>query len=158
MSQEPFEDQMASAALYFQTLARTLGKDWHDLYAQHLRGELSVSESATLANPLWYEGVGLITPGRAHRSFAYRPDGFSVCESLRLWNYECPLSGPLQIDHVFPWALGGPTKVNNAMYLCREHNLAKGHDIHLISWASSNFEWLEQEIEDVRLILAEAAP
>lgn len=49
----------------------------------------------------------------------------------------------MHVDHRFPFALGGPTIPENALFLCREHNMLKGHDVHLNAWNESEFTWLD---------------
>jgi hypothetical protein len=48
----------------------------------------------------------------------------------------------MEIDHLFPYSLGGPTIAVNAIYLCRRHNLGKSVDIHLIPW-EEGFPWVD---------------
>jgi len=38
----------------------------------------------------------------------------------------CGAAGPLEIDHVWPWSRGGPTKLSNLQTLCRHCNRWKG--------------------------------
>lgn len=50
---------------------------------------------------------------------------------------------------MFPFALGGPTRPDNALILCRVHNRLKGHDVHLLPWESHEFRWLGEQVSKV---------
>ena len=56
----------------------------------------------------------------------------------------------MHVDHRFPYALGGPSDPSNAIFLCREHNLLKGHDVHLNKWVPEEFLWLDSLIDEVK--------
>ena len=87
----------------------------------------------TLIHKNWFEELGLthVDP-RGPKYFTPAPKN-SRCQSIRIWNYECPIDDPkIHVDHTFPRAKGGYTHYQNAMYLCEEHNLDKSSDIHII--------------------------
>lgn len=149
--------RIESAETYFRYLAAVRYGSWDDIYAQYSGGTLTLPEAAVLVHPRWRDQLGRETPYRRQRSYAMPPPAYAACASNSVWGYECPLSGPLQTDHRFPWALGGPTSPTNAVYLCSDHNLMKGHDVHLIEWTQENFAWLHDEIEEVRSLLRSAA-
>lgn len=90
--------------------------------------------------------LGTPTPFRAKRTFSFVAAKQDLCASEELWGYACPFDGPMHVDHLFPYGLGGPTHPANAVYLCRDHNLAKGHDVHLHPWTVNWFTWLAAEI------------
>lgn len=51
---------------------------------------------------------------------------------LKRDNYECQKCGTsydLQIDHIYPFSLGGGNEVSNLQALCRQCNLSKGASI-----------------------------
>jgi hypothetical protein len=66
------------------------------------------------------------------------------CFSMALWGYECEIDLPLAADHLFPWALGGPTDPRNKIFLCKCHNGLKGSDIHLYPWETGEPLWLRE--------------
>ena len=72
------------------------------------------------------------------------------CEAHQYWGYSCAggwrnaadfvenLSdtdaNTLQLDHSFPYSLGGVTNIENRAVLCGLHNGIKAHDIHVWQW------------------------
>ena len=72
----------------------------------------------------------------------------AACQSRVLWGYACPFEGALEIDHLFPYGLGGPTRRENAMVLCAQHNRMKAHDIHVLPWeAIGLWQWIDGQVE-----------
>jgi hypothetical protein len=80
------------------------------------------------------------------RSFEAAPllEG-APCEAERIWGYRCdlPLEYARQQDHLFPYALGGPTEARNRLTLCSWHNQVKFVDIHLFPWEEGEPLWLD---------------
>lgn len=145
--------RLESAETYFRYLSTVRLGDWESSYEQYVQGTLSIPQAAVLVHPMWREGFGRDTPRHSPRSFTSPPPSYEVCASETVWGYSCPLETQLQTDHRFPWGLGGPTTPSNAVYLCKDHNLMKGHDVHLLSWTDENFAWLHDEIEEVRNLI-----
>ncbi|MFJ2520480.1 hypothetical protein ACIOWF_16030 [Cellulosimicrobium cellulans] len=144
------QERITSAHRYFRCLRDAMETGWDRLYSRHHDGQSSTSESLVLVHPVWLEQSGRTTPSRAARGFQRRVPNFEVCASPVLWGYDCPNGTGLEVDHLFPYALGGPTVFTNALYLCGDHNRAKGHDVHLIPWEQTDrFSWLADEIESV---------
>lgn len=57
------------------------------------------------------------------------------CGSRRVWGYECPgAEDRLQLDHAWPYALGGRSVAENGVWLCGPHNHAKSWDVHCYTW------------------------
>jgi hypothetical protein len=148
-----FLSRIQSAETYFRYLAAVRYGNWASVYKRYVGGELSLPESAVLVHPMWRDQIARDTPNRRQRSYAVPPPAYSTCAASTVWGYTCPMGGALQTDHRFPWALGGPTSPDNAVYLCSDHNLMKGHDVHLIEWTPENFEWLHDEIEEVHCLI-----
>jgi hypothetical protein len=144
-----------SAQVYFRYLARVQFLEWGDIYSDYLAGGLILPEAAVLIPPRWRSHLEGETRSRRQRAFTTPPPAYASCAAHSVWGYACPMVNcALQTDHRFPWALGGPTRPENAVYLCHEHNLMKGHDVHLIEWTPNEFSWLRDEIEEVRYLLA----
>lgn len=82
----------------------------------------------------WRTGIKLIDyrgPDRFLRKEL--PEQRSICELERIWGYKCnnPLnSDDIQYDHLWPYALGGATNVDNLLALCPFHNFIKSNDYH----------------------------
>lgn len=74
------------------------------------------------------------------------------CSSFALWGYDCEMELPLAADHLFPWALGGPTDARNKIFLCRCHNGVKGSDVHLYPWELGEPVWLREVLVRVSAI------
>ncbi len=91
---------------------------------------------------------------RGRRAFASarRPAG-GKCQSLLVWGYECPLRSPvaeLEMDHAWPFSLGGQSVPSNGVLLCRLHNRAKSHDVHNYDWPEMWPSWLLLMLSAVR--------
>lgn len=155
MDVDLLEARLNSAHRYFVRLNQATRRGWEQLLAEHDAGTLALDESLALIHPMWVEDVGTPPTGRRSRSFTHSIPSYEVCGSELLWGYECPFGPQLEVDHLFPWSLGGPTLPGNALYLCRNHNRAKGHDVHLVPWEDeSRFAWLPDRIEDIRRLRA----
>lgn len=150
------ETRLATAGRYFRALRQALGSEWSVLHDRFQSGDLVFPETLVLIHPMWLEGINAYAPNRRHRSFNLRAPAFESCASNLVWGYSCPFPRDLETDHLFPWGLGGPTRSENAVYLCVNHNRAKGHDVHLIPWEkpSQHFSWLPDEIAEVEKLLA----
>lgn len=152
MKPEEASRRIAAAHDYFVFLLRTMSEPWDALFARYRSGALSLVEAVTLVHPNRIP-EDRVTPGRCTRTFTAAIPNYEWCHSEELWGYECPFAPVLEIDHLFPWALGGPTYPENAVYLCRDHNRAKGHDLHLIPWDEQSFSWLPRAINEVARLL-----
>ena len=146
-------ERYRSAERYFRFLSESRRLPWVALYGQYEDGQLDLPELATLVHPQWTTDFSVVTRRRQHRAFSQGVGNHHVCASEELWGYTCPFDSPLQVDHRFPWALGGPTCTSNALYLCRDHNLAKGHDVHVLAWRQYEFDWLVDEVEEIAMRL-----
>jgi 5-methylcytosine-specific restriction endonuclease McrA len=59
-------------------------------------------------------------PAQVRRA-VYERDG-ARCAHIDTEGRRCTEQGQLEIDHIVPWALGGPTTVDNLRLACRGHN------------------------------------
>lgn len=112
---------------------------------------LNLGEKLVLIHPDWLRDSGasddVIARIRGPRAFS--ASTFGRCSAERLWGYECPLGSRCEMDHLWPYAFGGPTKPGNAVILCREHNALKGIDIHAYPWEepiAPALVWLDEQV------------
>jgi hypothetical protein len=146
--------RLDAARSYFSALREATSRDWSALWDRYQAGSLSDAEALALIHPVWLEGVSGSTPSRRRRTFGLVIPNYESCASSQIWGYACPFERRLEVDHLFPWGLGGPTRPENAVYLCQNHNRAKGHDVHLIPWErAETFAWLGDEIAETARLL-----
>jgi hypothetical protein len=144
------ETRISLARDYLEALARTFQSDWLDLYQQYKEGQLPLTDAMALAHPENYpelhDGIDI----RGERAFPplRHPHGLR-CESALIWGYTCGLdpAGALAADHLFPWAMGGPTVATNQVMLCRYHNLVKTSDVHVYPWERGEPQWLREVVD-----------
>jgi hypothetical protein len=136
--------RIAHARRYIEALEWSQGVRWPEEYQRYVAGNLEVEEAVALAHPMHY-GPNSPERVRGQRSFGGEP-GLSArpCGAERLWGYTCPRihESALAADHLFPYALGGPTLGTNKLYLCSFHNQVKTSDIHLYPWEEGEPPWL----------------
>jgi hypothetical protein len=142
-----FERRINTARQYFDFLYATINMSWLELQERHPSSSLTLPQRVTLIHPARHDE--LVTRSRFTRRFSQGIPNYETCASKVLWGYECLGPNQLEIDHLFPYALGGPTLPQNALYLCKEHNRAKGHDVHLVPWSVKQFAWLDGEISEL---------
>lgn len=150
-----FSGRVDSAARYHYFLSEHSDSSWLDvLGAIEHDAETGIPELMVLLHPQWHKELGFkaTSDPRGINSFA-SASLRAKCRADELWGYQCPyVETKIHIDHTFPFARGGATKDDNAMYLCREHNLSKSTDLHLLPWESFlNRQWI---IDELRLFLA----
>lgn len=81
-----------------------------------------------------------------------RPSGLK-CESMLVWGYTCPMgtsAGDLELDHSWPFSLGGRSEASNGVWLCTLHNRAKSSDVHNYEWREDWPSWLMQFLTLIR--------
>lgn len=107
----------------------------------------------TLALALLSPEVAPVEPSvwksiRGSRAFPYAPYPVGDhCWSHLVWGYSCPRKDGLQLDHQWPYSLGGPSSVENGIWLCRMHNRAKSDDVHLYVWPTDTWpSWVTRRI------------
>jgi hypothetical protein len=139
-----------TAHAYLTALSAMRAERWTDLFASW--SSLAIHERLVLVHPDWIRDAG---GGQQEVLEIQGPRGFRInngpqpCSSSRLWGYGCPLESPCQYDHLWPYALGGPTKPGNAVPLCRHHNALKGVDIHAYPWEEVPFPgglWIDNQV------------
>lgn len=135
--------------LYFERLRAAMTGTWHEALASYVESDDRVLDGLVLIHPVWLEDAGDGLPDiRGPRAFAHKAHG-EICRAPLVWGYSCPGTA-MEIDHMFPYGLGGPTRADNGLVLCREHNRLKGHDVHLLPWQSYDFPWLDEQIAKMR--------
>jgi hypothetical protein len=141
----------ASAFRYHDFLSRYNDCSWIDvLGAIETNIDAGMPEVLVLLHPKWHEELSFQASSDPRGLGSFSPAGIRAqCRSHELWGYQCPYEGvKIHIDHTFPFARGGATKDDNAMYLCREHNLSKSTDIHSIPWEIfRNKKWILDELK-----------
>jgi len=144
---------------YLESLDQCRSQDWFGIRSQW--ESLQIWERLVLIHPDWLRDAGLtpieIEEVLGPRAFTVgRPGG--PCASLRIWGYECAGRSKIEADHLWPYALGGPTAPGNAIALCRDHNYLKGVDIHAYPWEEDPAAcslWLENQVAKVAFALGE---
>jgi hypothetical protein len=141
----PFEFRMKAAQRYHDFRNLSEDKSWYQLFdLLDTNQDLGIPEALVLLDPKYYQQIGVNDP-RGDRLFPPAEPG-ARCRSLEIWGYKCPyVGGKIHIDHVFPQSKGGLTHPQNAMHLCREHNMSKHTDIHMIPWEKmiKGNEWIK---------------
>ena len=137
MNNLDFASRNLATQRYHDFLSRGSDKSWIDILNEVDESKIyGLPEVLVLLHPRWHLQLGF-TPAsdpRGAASFAVARS-MAKCRSGELWGYECPYTeSKIHIDHTFPFARGGATSADNAMYLCVEHNLSKSTDIHNIPW------------------------
>ncbi len=144
---DTLEFRVRAAENYLAAVANPPWRDWLEGYEQFLRGQLDPRQALALADPDGWPDSTSVAHRRAF--LGARFDSHVVitpgmtCESHVLFGAPCPFRRPLQCDHLFPQARGGPTDQANLLMLCDLHNQAKGDDVHLYPWERNDPpEWL----------------
>lgn len=142
-----YEVRLNSASRYHSILAKHLHSNWIEVYEDIESSTIcGISEAMVLLHPRWYQEIGLnsVSDPRGPASFSGLKQK-AKCRAKELWGYECPYLGTeIHVDHTFPYSRGGFTQPENAMYLCREHNLSKSTDLHLIPWETfPSLNWIQ---------------
>ena len=134
MVENIYEKRLECAHRYFEFSNKRKHYSWFDkLLLINDDAHTGLPELLVLLNPENYEPLGLPDP-RGSTTFQPAHEN-AKCRSKELWGYACPFEeAQIHVDHSFPRNRGGMTHPDNAMYLCREHNLSKSTDIHLIPW------------------------
>lgn len=139
-----FSARIEQGRLYFETLGLMFRQaSWDDAHDLHVAGGSQRASALALIHPAWLETEDF-SEIRGSRSFGFEAMGES-CQAPLIWGYSCPNSA-IEVDHMFPYSLGGPTRADNGLLLCRDHNRLKGHDVHLIPWERYSFPWLADQL------------
>ena len=159
----------AFAGKYFVTLKSLWAAgdpvaEW--LKLRDRRTELEVHQVMALIHPRFYqlsERYVLARSGKARcpirgdARFQERQRPMQKrCECRAFWGYDCDgkwihagdivdgvddvSSNKIEMDHSFPYALGGVTELENLRQLCGLHNRLKASDIHIWPWD----EWCDR--------------
>ena len=150
MTKIDFSLRLGSAFRYHNFLSIHENSTWLEVLEEiETNNDMGIPEVLVLLHPRWHAELQFTSTSdpRGVTSFS----GAAIrakCRSQELWGYECPYNGSkIHIDHTFPFARGGATKDDNAMYLCKEHNLSKSTDLHLVPWETfSQKIWTRDEL------------
>lgn len=102
---------------------------------------------APLSDERWRKHRGTRVFPAARRSSGLK------CQSMLVWGYSCPFAATpseLELDHSWPYALGGRSEPSNGVWLCTLHNRAKSHDVHNYEWPENWPSWLLQMLALIR--------
>ena len=154
MISSDFSLRINAASRYHYYLSRNSDSTWLDVLSSIEQDEeAGIPEVMVLLHPRWHTELGFQTASdpRGLDSFPSASPR-AKCRADELWGYQCPYRDiKIHIDHTFPFARGGATKDDNAMHLCKEHNLSKSTDLHLVPWETFvNKQWI---IDGLRLFL-----
>ncbi len=147
-----FQYRVKCGESYFNELDKVLSHDWIDSYSV----DRSIFTKLALIHPENLHALDLTEqqlleingPRNFKKSTFHRE-----CQSDLIWGYKCLSTECLQQDHLFPYSLGGATNTKNRIFLCKNHNSIKGHDIHLYPWEFFDRytdTWLHKKIELIR--------
>ena len=152
------ELQHGQACAYLAALKRSFQDGWSACYAELADDSTDLMLKLSLIHPAHLDELDLpdekpvsriIRDVQGPRAFKQVPR-HGACESRVIWGYDCLLKEErLEHDHLFPYALGGPTHSLNRITLCRFHNMVKGNDIHQYPWHTVIPDepiWLWQQI------------
>ena len=145
------EMRAQEARRYISTLRESRGQDWRQLHLTLV--DSCLADRLVLLHPEWLRDIGVsrhrlkqILGERRNFDRMHMSQG---CQAQLLWGYNCNERNYLQVDHLWPYSLGGPTRAGNAIMLCRDHNALKGVDIHVFPWhvqESTVTLWLETQL------------
>ena len=151
MNNIDFELRLNAATRYHNFLSMHLESDWISVFRNIENGkDVGLPEIMVLLHPRWHYELEFTANSDPRGLNNFSPAGSNAkCRAVEVWGYECPyLSSPIHIDHTFPFARGGATKSDNAMYLCAEHNLSKSTDLHIIPWERLvGLSWIEIQLK-----------
>lgn len=150
-----FKARVDGGRSYFVELSKSFETSWDAGY-ERWRKSQDLALGLALIHPEWWLDVLNGRPDiRGPRKFAHSiRDG--DCQSGFIWDYACDNS-KIELDHAFPYSLGGPTIANNALSLCYRHNRIKGHDVHLLPWDQPStpcFSWVADQVAKVKQLRA----
>ena len=122
---------------------------WRASYERFQAGVAPIEEALALAHPRHLVDVDDAAFIRGRRQFNERTSAeWCRCQSVLVWGYDCPISATtFQADHLFPFEAGGPTTVDNRIWLCPAHNRVKSSDVHLFPWEEPVPGWLAPKLE-----------
>ena len=145
--------------LYLCVLSEISKVPWSEFFSRYENEELSPSQALVLIHPAWYQHLTAeneACPVRGEQSFKMSRPPNVTCQSQSYWGYECPLdrSQAPEVDHRVPYSLGGPTRADNAVWLCQWHNRAKGSDIHMVDLDPEKMRWFDSTLQRVRQLLS----
>jgi hypothetical protein len=140
--------RVAAAHQYLRFLHEPTATSWQELYARYRDGQMSLMESMTLLDPQWLPAGLSQIEAQGPRVFPAATIVDAACEAAAIWGYPCdlPRLSRTQSDHLFPYALGGPTVAANRLGLCDVHNRVKGTDVHLFPWERSEPSFLSAQL------------
>lgn len=152
-SQHDLESRHRYAGEYFIALTEFSSLDWPDLYSDYVCGKIAFPKTYALLSPSRYLELGVNQEAICgKRSFYLAPERtVEVCQASVIWGYECRNNGrgTVHADHLFPFSRGGITDPRNQIFLCGQHNSAKGSDFHCYPWERGEQEWVREVIERI---------
>lgn len=152
------------ALAYHDYVCRAEGMDARS-WLEHYQTALAENDLAA-AFGLIYHQVAPISRSRweSHRGVRFFPTarrpGGTRCQSFLVWGYNCPIhasAAELELDHSWPFALGGRSVPSNGIWLCKLHNRAKSHDVHNFEWPEVWPSWLMMMLAAIKFDCAQAA-
>lgn len=155
-SDETVARRIAAAHEYLRYLRAPESPSWADLYARYVEGVMPLVEAMTLLDPHWLPAGVSQLEAQGPRTFPGLGRSDAACDAAVIWGYPCDLArlSRTQFDHLFPYALGGPTIAANHLRLCQVHNRVKGADVHLFPWERGEPTFLPSHLARLaRLIL-----
>jgi len=129
--------------------------EWKKKY-EHIEntgfGEENTVMMYVLLYPIFYEDINnskdTCCEIRGKRTFQHIEA--TCCEAERFFGVKCNLdldNWRLELDHYFPWSLGGVTSPDNLIKLCNFHHKLKGISIMLYCWEYK--DWIRRALETI---------
>ena len=152
--------QLASEYLVLETKLNSIS--WKNLFSVYKEAGLSLPKKMILIHPLLISkelkskghGVNEIEDLKTFiygsRNFKSKINHGITCQSESIWGYRCCFEETeIHRDHYFPFSKGGPTDVNNQLFLCKTHNELKGSDLHGFNWEEGEPLWFPKTLSRI---------
>jgi hypothetical protein len=145
------------ARMYLEALNESLRNSW----LEQVDKPLSIFQKLALLHPDHYgaldlpcnKSVEVIKQQIQGKRKFERTIITAKCECHIVWGYDCRLDTILELDHLFPYALGGPTIGTNRITLCKYHNMVKSSDVHCFPWEFYEkwcVPWVDMQLKKLR--------
>lgn len=150
------QKRIMAAEGYLQCLDSSLESDWLPQYDSFLARNRPLNLGLALIHAGHYEEYADRFEIQGRRAFDIEvAQATARCNAALIWGVNCSnsIDGTLCGDHLFPYALGGPTLASNKMLLCSRHNRMKSVDIHMYPWELGEPKWLMGLLQQIDIVM-----